>query len=130
MVRTGVNGTRGPRGKSRAGKKTEKMEIGFSGARGVSGRGSRGAGFSPSAVWPACARVTVAMDRLAAAGRVAPRSAEAPRTVLLEPAATNFGAPTTLAPPSAVAAIVAPDAERGDAGLELRARLEGSSRSV
>mmetsp|Transcript_3621 Transcript_3621/g.15908 ORF Transcript_3621/g.15908 Transcript_3621/m.15908 type:complete len:204 (-) Transcript_3621:38-649(-) len=85
---------------------------------------------SPSAVWPACARVTVAMDRLAAAGRVAPRSAEAPRTVLLEPAATNFGAPTTLAPPIAVAAIVAPDAERGDAGLELRARLEGSSRSV
>ena len=96
----------------------------------MSGRGSRGAGFSPSAVWPACARVTVAMDRLAAAGRVAPRSAEAPRTVLLEPAAKNFGAPTTLAPPIAVAAIVAPDAERGDAGLELRARLEGSSRSV
>mgnify|MGYP001333328362 CR=1 FL=1 len=64
------------------------------------------------------------LDRLAAAGRVAPR------TVLLEPAATNFGAPTTLAPPIAVAAIVAPDAERGDAGLELRARLEGSSRSV
>ena len=65
--------------------------------------------------------------RLAAAGRVAPRSAEAPRTVLLEPAATNFGAPTTLAPPIAVAAIAAPDAERGDAGLELARKTGGLS---
>mmetsp|Transcript_9953 Transcript_9953/g.45481 ORF Transcript_9953/g.45481 Transcript_9953/m.45481 type:complete len:290 (+) Transcript_9953:837-1706(+) len=41
---------------------------------------------SPSAVWPPCARVTVAMERLAATGRTEARSAEAPRAVL-DPAA-------------------------------------------
>ena len=50
------------------------------------GGGSRLAGFVPSAVWPPCARVTVAMERLAATGRTEARSAEAPRAVL-DPAA-------------------------------------------
>ena len=60
------------------------------GARGEWARVT-GRGFSPSAVWPACARVTVAMDR-PRRGRVAPRSAEAPRTVS-EPAARASAPP-------------------------------------
>lgn len=87
MVRTGSERGRAALVKEPGGKKKRKDGDRVLGARGVSGRGSRGAGLSPSAVWPACARVTVAMDRLAAAGRVAARSAEVPRTVLLEPAA-------------------------------------------
>ena len=64
------------------------------------------------------------MERLAATGRTEARSAEAPRAVL-DPAAYNFGAPTTLAPPIAVAAIAAPYAERKGVGLELLCECEG-----
>mgnify|MGYP006950253860 CR=1 FL=1 len=68
-------------------KRAEKTKRSVLGAR-VSrrGGGSRLAGFVPSAVWPPCARVTVAMERLAATGRTEARSAEAPRAVL-DPAA-------------------------------------------